>query len=213
MSSPTAMRLAPIGQAAANVYNTYHYISQIAGLYSQAAEFDHRQNTLVHWQDLSMLVLDDIELMYKVWEKAHSLEATPEDDSDLGKFIFKSCVQIEKIEKQLNIWVDLPRWSRTMKTLELRYQTILKKFQKYNTVYSRVYEKLVKDSTKRLEKLQELAQIFQTEANKFQVDPNPHLTLSEADIRSRNMLKNSSSLTSIVESSKDDDCDFEITDD
>lgn len=213
MSSTNAMRLAPIGQSASNIYNTYHYISQIAGLYSQAAAFDHRENLSDMWSELSMSVVDDIELMYKVWEKAHNSAPTDEDDIDLGKLILKSCNQIEKIEKLMDIWVDLRKWMRVMVTLEMRYQTILKNFKKYQTVYSRVYEKLCKDSQNRLKKMEELVRLFDADSIQFVVESKYQLTIRESELRSKHIAKKSNFQIANINKPKDEDVEIEILDD
>jgi hypothetical protein len=171
MSSATAMRLAPLGNAAANIYNSYHFVSQVAGLYAHAAQFAHRPHVGEVWMEISILVVGDIEELYGIWQKAHELEITDDDNEEFGEFILKTCSQVEKLVSLMDVWTPIVKWTNIMRVIESRYRTVLTRFIGFNSPYTEAYSKLLEGSKVRDQKLNALLHLYQNEAEKFE-NPN-----------------------------------------
>ncbi len=171
MDSNSAIRLAPLGGIAANSYNVYHFVTQVAGLYAHAADFDHREHVGKIWMELSMLMIGDISLIYNVWEKAHNLERIDEDDEEFGQYILRTCKRVDRLVDLMDVWTPVVRWARIMRLLERRHREILGRFLAFNSPYEKIYKKLVEDSVLRDQKLDGLLQLYQVEAERFE-EPN-----------------------------------------
>ena len=66
-SQVSQVRLAPLDQAGSTVYNSYQFLSQIAGLYTYGGESDEGPDRRAEWRWLCDSVVDDLGVLYTVW--------------------------------------------------------------------------------------------------------------------------------------------------
>lgn len=124
----TPMRLAPVTEPGAGLYNSYHYLTQLSGLYAAAVGFDHHALAKGTWEELCDKVLGDLGDLYTVWEtilnKGKSGIPMP-DDPTLGKVIVSACLRADVLMRHLNLWTPIERVVRVLHLCERRWQRIL----------------------------------------------------------------------------------------
>ncbi len=124
----TAMRLASITEPGAGLYNSYHYLTQLSGLYAAATEFDHHALAKATWQDLCDKVLNDLGDLYTAWEQVLNKGKTGipmPDDPALGKVIVSACRRADVLLRHFNVWTPIQRVARVLHLCERRWQRIL----------------------------------------------------------------------------------------
>ena len=127
-SQVSQVRLAPLDQAGSTVYNSYQFLSQIAGLYTYGGESDEGPDRRAEWRWLCDSVVDDLGVLYTVWESAIKVAATDPPGMialSLGQRVVRSCDRTDLLARHLTLWTPLFRWLRLLRLLELRWQGFL----------------------------------------------------------------------------------------
>lgn len=123
------MRLAPVQDPGAGLYNSYHYLTQISGLYADAVGFDHHQLARSTWAELCDIVLSDLGDLYTSWEvvlKKGKAGIPLPDDAALGLVIVSACRRADVLMRHLNVWTPIQRVARVLILCERRWQRIVK---------------------------------------------------------------------------------------
>ncbi len=122
------MRLAPVRDPGASLYNSYHYLTQLSGLYASAVGFDHHAVAKGTWQELGDLVLNDLGDLYSVWEvalnKGKAGVPVPADPA-LGSVVVSACYRADVLMRHLNVWTPIQRVGRILHLCERRWQRML----------------------------------------------------------------------------------------
>lgn len=127
-SLKTAMRLAPLQDPGASLYNSYHFLTQLSALYAAAVGFDHHALGKATWEDLCDLVLADLGDLYVAWEavlKKGKTGIPMPDDPVLGKVIVQACLRADVLMRHLNVWTPIQRVARLLVLFERRWQKLL----------------------------------------------------------------------------------------
>jgi hypothetical protein len=127
-SPKAAMRLAPVQEPGANLYNSYNYLTQLSALYAAAVGFDHHELARSTWEELCDLVLQDLGDLYSAWEtvlnKGKSGIPMP-DDPVLGNVIVRACRRADVLLRHLNVWTPIQRVARLLYLCERRWQNVI----------------------------------------------------------------------------------------
>jgi hypothetical protein len=121
------MRLAALGAKGGNLYNCYHFLSQLAGLYSMAGGFDRHKPARATWDELSELVLADLGDLYALWDQVARLPASgpaPIDDPALGRIIARACQRAARLIELLTVWTPILKWADALQLSERRWQRV-----------------------------------------------------------------------------------------
>lgn len=147
MSVPQA-RLAAAADPGANVYNAYHLLMQLSGLYAQAAASDHHAEGCAVWGELADQCIEDLGELFGVWSIVARRAATPGSTPDARLFsdLRSTCVRAEVMVRMLNVWIPLRRWARLLGLVE----------RKWGRLAARLAPQ-VGDEAKRIEQLRERA--------------------------------------------------------
>ena len=124
-SQVSQVRLAPLDQTGSTVYNSYQFLSQIAGLYTYGGDSDDDPQRRAEWRWLCDSVVDDLGVLYTVWEAAIKVVATDPPvliALSFGQRVIRSCDRTDILARHLTLWTPLVRWLRL---LELRWQGFL----------------------------------------------------------------------------------------
>jgi hypothetical protein len=122
------MRLAPVQDPGASLYNSYHYLTQVSALYAAAVGFDHHALAKSTWEDLCDLVLQDLGDLYTAWETVLNKGKTGipmPDDPVLGKVIVRACERADVMMRHLNVWTPIQRVARVLYLCERHWQRLL----------------------------------------------------------------------------------------
>ncbi len=122
------MRLAPVQDPGASLYNSYHYLTQLSGLYAAAVGFDHHALAKGTWQELCDLVLDDLGDLYTAWETVLNkgkVGIPMPDDPALGRVVVSACYRADVLMRHLNVWTPIQRVARILHLCERRWQRLL----------------------------------------------------------------------------------------
>jgi hypothetical protein len=115
--------LAAAADPGADVYNAYHLLTQLSGLYAQAAASDHHAEGRAVWGELADQCVDDLGELFGVWSivapRAHTPGPTP--DAHLFGDVRSACVRAEVMVRMLNIWIPLQRWARLLGLVERKW--------------------------------------------------------------------------------------------
>lgn len=122
------MRLAPVQDPGASLYNSYHFLTQLSGLYAAAVGFDHHALAKATWEELCDLVLKDLGDLYSTWEAVLNKGKTGipmPDDPRLGEVVVRACVRADVLLRTLNVWTPIVRVARVLHLCERRWQKLL----------------------------------------------------------------------------------------
>jgi hypothetical protein len=133
MGATPIVRLAPLGEPGANLYNAYHYITQISGLYAQAAEHEAEKVPRGVWGELCDRALLDLGDLYHLWEEAlreGRAGRTALDDTGLGVIVNRACGRMTVLVDHMNVWTPMARWARVLQLCERRWLRMLERLEK-----------------------------------------------------------------------------------
>ena len=120
--------LVPPGQPGANLYNAYHYLTQLSALYAQAAEVDPTVDGKAEWNRLCDQVIVDLGVLVAAWETTLA-EARMGHASNVptvgAQRLVLSARRLARLAGLLNIWVPMDRWTRIALRCETRWQRLL----------------------------------------------------------------------------------------
>ena len=125
-SPPAGMRLAQLGEPGANLYNSFHLLTQIAGLYAQAQTLEHHAVLKVILADLADGAIQDLGDLYAAWDALVSAQqkmADGVDDVAFGQRIVRACLRLERVNRALNVWVPITKLTAVIGLAEKKWQT------------------------------------------------------------------------------------------
>lgn len=121
--SVSLVRLAAAGDPGADIYNAYHVLTQMAGLYAQAAASDGRVEGRAVWGELADQAIEDLGELYGIWSivarRAPAPAATP--DLRLHGDLRATCERLGVMVRLLNLWVPIQRWARLLLLVERKW--------------------------------------------------------------------------------------------
>ncbi len=128
MPTKPPLRLASVQDPGASLYNSYHFLTQISGLYAQGQDFDHHALAKTAWLELSEMVLGDLGDLFLAWEtvlnQGKSGAPIPAD-LKLGETIARACRRADAVLSRLNVWTPVQRLALITQLCERRWQRIL----------------------------------------------------------------------------------------
>ena len=125
MTKVATIRLASQDDPGAALHNAYIFLTQMAGLYARAGEFEHVPAMSKIWGELCDHLMVDIGDVYAQWEQV--LGATPAalaDDSRLYARVTRLCQRSETLVERLEVWTPRHKWLGIMALLESRWVTV-----------------------------------------------------------------------------------------
>jgi hypothetical protein len=142
------VRLAAATDPGADVYNAYHLLMQLSGLYAQAAASDHHVEGRTLWGALADQCVEDLGELFGIWSVVAQRAETPALTPDAQLFfdLRSACMRAEVMVRMLNVWVPLQRWARLLGLVE----------RKWGRLAARLAPR-AGDQAKRLEQLRERA--------------------------------------------------------
>ena len=162
-----SLRLAAAGEPGANLYNSYHFLTQISGLYAQAMQFDPEARAAREWQELCDLAIENLGELYHAWETALG-EArggkAPLIDAALGERVVRACHRIHEVSRLLNLWTPMPRWTRLLLLCEHKWLKFLAGFAAASPVIEAKLAPVRKGAELRVARLAALAERYRREA-------------------------------------------------
>lgn len=135
-SAGPRIRLAPVGEPGAALFNAYNYLTLLSTLYAQVLKHEQRPEDQAIWRELCDQALNDLGEIYSVWEAVLKSEraskgAPPDrDTAALGEVVARACRRAEAIMERANVWTPLLRWANLLRLAEARWQRILARIQK-----------------------------------------------------------------------------------
>ena len=118
-------RLAATGEPGANLYNSYHYLTQISGLYAQAMQFDPDARHADVWRELCDSAIADLGDLYHAWEAVLTMArgggAVPLIEEALGRRVVRACKRIHDVSRLVSLWTPMDRWARLLLLCERRW--------------------------------------------------------------------------------------------
>ena len=156
------VRLAPLDQAGSTFYNLYQLVTQIASLYTCAAEADDDPSHRPDWTSFSDGVLEDLGMLFTIWEAA--IKVAPDQAPimigvTLPKRVIRTCNRVEILGRHLTVWTPLARWLRVLRLVELRWQGFLQALLEPLATLAIKPAPLVAAGRTRLAKLDELIRL------------------------------------------------------
>jgi hypothetical protein len=118
---------AAIDQRGAGLYNGYHFLTLVAGLYQQIAFHDSRGAGQIY-DELTGTVLDDLGVLYGIWERVQKDakgEVVGQEDAALGAVIARACARAARLVGLLGPWTPSIKWLEALWLCERRWQRIL----------------------------------------------------------------------------------------
>lgn len=120
-----AIRLAKLGDVGANLYNSFHLLTQIAGLYAEAEKLEHHALLKVVFSDLAESAIADLGELYSAWSALVSLKqstANRLDDLTVGKKIERVCLRLERATIAVNSWTPVAKLASLIALSESKWQ-------------------------------------------------------------------------------------------
>lgn len=120
--------LAKAEEPTAAIYNSYHYLTEISALYSQAAQYEQDAEHRAKWQAICDSTLQDLGDVFVAWEstqKAGKNIKPATTSTKIYSLINRSCKQAIVIVENVNLWTPVERWARLLDLCERRWQRIL----------------------------------------------------------------------------------------
>jgi len=157
------IRLAPTNQPGANLYNSYHFLAQLSGLYAQAAQNDPDQVAAGVWRELSDKAIGDLGELYLAWEIELATQRAGGNaviNVRLGQSVSRACFRLNIIVERLSIWTPMMRWVRIMQLGERRWQRFLVAFAEDSKVAAGKLGELRQGSLNRLSRLTGLNECY-----------------------------------------------------
>lgn len=168
MNDGVQIRLAEPGQTGANLYNSYHFLTQIAGLYAQAAKYDHHPETRNSWLDLSDGVLLDLGEVFTLWEEVIRRTGGPNmDDAPFAQRIVRSCKRADRILGLMDVWTTVDVWCRVMVRLEKRWAKYIESFVARDPSLASQLKVPLERAKGRMRQVLEMRQVYREEADKM----------------------------------------------
>lgn len=120
----STLRLASETALSSSLYNVYHFLTQVAGLYAQAAENEKLAFRRQVFLQLSDQALSDLGEIYSLWDETlHDKEIVR--DEKLASFVSRSCARTDHLIALLTIWAPALKWIKALQLCERRYGRIL----------------------------------------------------------------------------------------
>jgi hypothetical protein len=120
-----------VAEPGASLYNSYHLLTQISGLYGAAAGFDPDPASAAVWRELCDSAIADLGEIYLTWElslaeaRAGRAVMIP---AAVGSSVVRACQRAQIFTTRLNIWTPMCRWINVMSLAERRWQRQLASF-------------------------------------------------------------------------------------
>lgn len=144
-SESKLVTLSPSAAPGATLYNSYYFMTQLAGLYAVAAELETKVEAKKKWSSACDQILDDLSELYKVWEwalgKIRDGTFLPEDLM-IWKLVALACHRVAVIHKYTNQWTSMMELARSHQMCEYRWGKILDALLK-SAQFSEFAEKLI----------------------------------------------------------------------
>lgn len=125
------IRLAAPADPGANLYNGYHYLVLLAGLYDGAGRFDHRPVGRKLWGELADHALGDVGEVFAAWETivhrppAPRAPGSPAPAFDaVGRSVVQACNRAVRLGLLLGEWTPMLRWAQILRLAERRWQIV-----------------------------------------------------------------------------------------
>ena len=117
---PLQVRLAVVAEPGAELYNGYHLLTQLVGLYAQAAQLDPHRKERALWHQHVEQGVEDLGELVLIWDRlAHQRSgALTNTNLALHAFVSRACRRTEIIVEQLNLWIPFQRWARLLGRIE-----------------------------------------------------------------------------------------------
>lgn len=117
----------------ANLYNSYHFLTQLAGIYSLAAQYapDHKDQ----WNRLCDQTINDLGLAVGAWEAAIQQakgQTAPRIDERVAARAQRLCKRLDAAANLLSVWTPMEKWSRLLAAFESRWAGVLVAFAASN---------------------------------------------------------------------------------
>jgi hypothetical protein len=117
---------AAVGERGAGLYNGYHFMTLVAGLYQQVAVHDRRSGSRELWDELTGSVLDDLGVLYGIWHQAQAdQKAADTPDLALETVIARACARAARLVVLLGPWTPSIKWIEALWLCERRWQSVL----------------------------------------------------------------------------------------
>lgn len=166
-NKPTSqLRLAQGADAGVDIYNCYHLLTQMAGLYMAATEGDEHQGSDLLWRAMADACLKDLGEVYSLWKDATVLGRRATDAASLKRFDLKvrqTCLRCSVLVNRMNVWVDAGRWARLLMIFERRWSNLTVGFAEIYPLLAERFAALHTISQERLTKLQRLMDAYAEE--------------------------------------------------
>lgn len=125
------VRLAVAADPGADLYNGYHLLAQLTGLYAQAALHDPHVHERSLWTQLAEQGIEDLGDVVSIWNHlAHQPSlASAGLDADLHVAVTRACRRTEVVVRNLNLWVPFQRWARLLGCIERKWSRLLERLE------------------------------------------------------------------------------------
>jgi hypothetical protein len=121
-----------VAQPGASLYNSYHLVTQISGLYAAAAGYDPDPAAAVIWRELCDSAIGDLGEIYLTWDLslAEARAGRPITvDLAVGRAVARACQRVNRLINGLNVWTPMSRWVNVLDLCERRWQRLLDAFE------------------------------------------------------------------------------------
>lgn len=158
-NSAPRIRLAQAGSTGANLYNSYHLLTQISSVYAQGSELDHHAKAAQTWGSLCDSTLVDLGEIYSAWEQVlKDKPAAALDDQQLGAVIARACLRMDRALGMVNVWTPLAKWVTLARLGEARWQKVSAELARREPRIKPRLEKAQNESKSRIEGLKRLVE-------------------------------------------------------
>lgn len=161
------IRLAQPGERGANLYNGYHLLTQLAAVYAQMVELDHRAPGRVLLAELADSAMNDLGDVYTAWEQVLNSpqpSGSTLDDAALGLVVRRACVRVDAAVAATNAWTVLRKWVQLAFLAERRWQKLLAEFAQRESRLEGKLTRVVRASQDRASRLSGLKEKYDRES-------------------------------------------------
>jgi hypothetical protein len=166
MPTTATIRLAPATEPGGNLYNSYHLLTQISGLYAQAAEYEPQPGPGAVWRELCDASIKDLGELFHAWESVAAASRSGKGatiEAQVGVSLSRACGRVGRMVERLNVWTPMARWARLLALLERRWERYLTAFCAAGSEVKARLAPLADASRHRAQRLDELARAYRRE--------------------------------------------------
>lgn len=159
------MRLASLSDRGASLYNAYHLLSQIVGLYVQASALE-QEALRPAWSEISDEILLDVGTLYGIWDKVQrDPKETPAVGAGLstGHAVIRMCRRTGRLLTLMTMWTPTRRWARVIQLCEKRWQALAAQMAEQRPALKAELSELIGRCGERVSRLEAILETYRKE--------------------------------------------------